>query len=107
MYTSANATQVAAGLAANYALATIIAIGLLIVILMVVAIVMVAKNKMSVQDWQKTALGIPKGSVRAAIALLFGFITIGVWLATKDMPPWLIGILGTVVGFYFGAKATK
>jgi len=106
MYTSANATA-ATGLAANYALATIIVIGSLIVILMVVAIVMVAKNKMSVQDWQETALGIPKGSVRAAIALLFGFITIGVWLATKDMPPWLIGILGTIVGFYFGAKASK
>ena len=99
------AEQATVGLIPSYALVTIITVVGLIIILMIVSVVLVGRGKMSVQDWQETSLGIPKGSVRALLALIFTFIAIGVWITTKDMPTWLIGILGAIIGFYFGSKA--
>jgi len=88
-----------------YAWVTIGAVGGLIIILMAIAVGLIAKGKMTVENWQERALGIPKGSVRALIALLFCFIAIGAWITTDEMPGWLIGILGAIIGFYFGSKA--
>ena len=99
--------QVTTGLVSNYAWITIAVVGGLIVILMIIALVLIATNKMEVETWHETSLGIPRGSVRALLALFFCFIAIGVWITTKEMPAWLIGILGAIIGFYFGSKATS
>ena len=99
--------QTITALVPAYAWVIIGVVGGLIIILMVIAVVLIGKGKMSVETWQETSLGIPKGSVRALLALFFCFVAIGVWITTKAMPEWLIGILGAVIGFYFGAKATK
>lgn len=63
------------------------------------------KNK---EKWSEQALGLPTGSVRAIIALLFIVMIIFAALnsiALKDVPPWLLGIVGTIIGFYFGTKS--
>ena len=82
-------------------------VGGLIIILMGIAVALVKNGKMTVESWQESSLGIPKGSVRALLALLFCFVAIGAWITTNQMPEWLIGILGAIIGFYFGSKATK
>ena len=64
-----------------------------------------SKNK---EKWSEQALGLPTGSVRAIIALLFIVMIIFAALnsiALKDVPPWLLGIVGTIIGFYFGTKS--
>jgi hypothetical protein len=50
---------------------------------------------------------LPDGSVRAllAIAILAFVIWATVTKSTYTLPSWAIGILGTVVGFYFGSNA--
>ena len=52
----------------------------------------------------KSPLWLPPGSIRAILALLLvggGLFTV---LATNDIPQCLLGLIGAVVGFYFGAK---
>jgi len=102
---AASANQTSVGLVPNYALITIIAVVAIIIVLMIIAVVLVGTGKMSVETWKEQSLGIPKGSIRALLALIFCFVAIGVWITTKNMPEWLIGILGAIVGFYFGSKA--
>lgn len=64
------------------------------------------------------ALGLPAGSVRAILALsivpivVLGAIAMGLWMLWKEQYTSALGILsgltgmgGTVVGYYFGAKA--
>jgi hypothetical protein len=54
-------------------------------------------------DWWEHPLGLPTGSVRALIALLF----IALIAITGGEQEWLVGIVGTIVGFYFGGKKTS
>ena len=64
------------------------------------------------QRWSLRSLGLPQGSVRALIAfsLIFTLVFLimsgvnGGESAAKipDLPDWLVAILGTVIGFYFG-----
>ena len=59
-------------------------------------------------DWRNQPLGLPKGSVRAIIALVA--IATACYLAlteTADIPDWLNTILSVIVGFYFGQKVAK
>lgn len=59
-------------------------------------------------DWRNQALGLPKGSVRAIIALVA--IATACYLALMgmtDIPEWLNTILSVIVGFYFGQKVAK
>ena len=60
------------------------------------------------EKWSEQALGLPTGSVRAIIALLFIVIIIYaalIGIDLKDVPQWLLGIVGTIIGFYFGTKS--
>jgi len=56
-------------------------------------------------NWYNNPFGMPRGSVRAIITLLF-VITALVLGAAGEMTnnEWLIGILGTIIGFYFGER---
>ncbi|HDJ37606.1 MAG TPA: hypothetical protein ENF24_00220 [Methanosarcinales archaeon] len=59
-------------------------------------------------DWRNQPLGLPKGSVRAIIALVA--ITTACYLAltgATDIPDWLNTIVSVIVGFYFGQKVAK
>jgi Ca2+/H+ antiporter len=68
---------------------------------------LIKTEKLSVQEWFKKSLGLPQGSVRALIAFIILFLVVVSVIIGKDnfpeLPQWLVGILGAVVGFYFGA----
>ncbi len=84
----------------------IIFVAAVIVILWGISIYFVKTGKLKAQDWSLKALGLPQGSVRAIIALLLLFSLVYVIMTgaqIPDLPDWLVGILGTVIGFYFGA----
>jgi amino acid transporter len=73
--------------------------------IIVLSLVNLWKNK---EKWSEQALGLPTGSVRAIIALLFIVMIIFAALngiGLSDVPPWLLGIVGTIIGFYFGTKS--
>ena len=76
------------------------------VVLWGISIYFVKAGKMTGHDWSKRSLGLPQGSVRALLALIILFLLIFSFVAKaqiSDLPDWLVGILGTVIGFYFGA----
>jgi len=50
-------------------------------------------------------LGLPKGSVRALMALAVIGGTMFIYLWTNEVPDWLISAFGTAFGFYFGNRA--
>ena len=81
------------------------------IVLWGISIYFVKTGKMTGDDWCKRSLGLPQGSVRALLALIILFMLIFSMVANTeipDLPEWLVGILGTIVGFYFGAAmATK
>ncbi len=82
---------------------------LIVVILAVLwgtSIYFVKTGKLSAHDWSMKSLGLPQGSVRALLAflLLFSLVfSILTGTTIPDLPDWMVGILGTVIGFYFGA----
>ena len=76
--------QTVTALVPAYAWVIIGVVGGLRIILMAIAVVLIGKSKMSVETWQETSLGIPKGSVRALLALFFCFVAIGVWINNKS-----------------------
>ena len=76
------------------------------VILLGVSIYFIKTGRMTAKEWSLKSLGLPQGSVRALIAFLLLFTLIYVVLknmTVPDLPDWLVGIMGTVIGFYFGA----
>jgi len=71
-----------------------------------ISIYFVKTGRLSAHDWSMRSLGLPQGSVRALLALLILFLLISSTLTNTqlpDLPDWLVGILGTIIGFYFGA----
>jgi len=67
-------------------------------------------GKLTAWDWQLNALGLPRGSVRAMLAI--GFVATLIICAIEgihmpDLPEWAVGIMGSIVGFYFGAASTR
>lgn len=52
-------------------------------------------------------LGLPKGSVRALLAIGVVFGTVFIHLVTGEVPDWLISAFGTAFGFYFGSRTGK
>lgn len=52
-------------------------------------------------------LGLPKGSVRALIALIVVGGSLGFYLTHGDLPQSLLGILGVIIGYYFGSRAAN
>lgn len=60
----------------------------------------------SKDNWYSYPLGVPSGSVRALIALLF---VVAVLFGSNDFKnnATIAGILGTILGFYFGDRKSK
>ena len=59
-------------------------------------------------DRRNQPLGLPKGSVRAIIALVV--IATACYLtltAAANIPDWLNTVVSAIVGFYFGQKVAK
>ena len=59
-------------------------------------------------DRRNQPLGLPKGSVRAIIALVV--IATACYLTLTEMadiPDWLNTVVSAIVGFYFGQKVAK
>lgn len=66
--------------------------------------------RLSAWDWHLNSLGLPRGSVRAILALLFISTLIVCSLKgveMPEMPEWAVGIAGAIVGFYFGAATNR
>ena len=79
------------------------------VVLWGISIYFVKTEKMSAQEWSKRSLGLPQGTVRALIALIILFLMVIAAISGEkfpDLPDWLVGILGAIIGFYFGAALT-
>ena len=49
-------------------------------------------------------LHLPKGSVRALVALVIVVASVTYLFVNKELPTGLVGVLGAVIGFYFGQK---
>ena len=50
-------------------------------------------------------LGLPKGSIRAIIALIFSAGAVVGQIITGDVPEWMVAILSAIIGFYFAGRA--
>ncbi len=100
--TSANLAEIVPYM--KYLIVFVIAV---MVVLWVVSIYFMKKGTMSIKEWSKRSLGLPQGSVRALLAFVILFLVVAAVIIGKDefpdLPDWLVGILGAVVGFYFGA----
>ena len=89
---------------------TIISLCGIVVILLLISVILLGKGRLKPSDWLTHPLGIPTGSVRALLAILIVFVMVLVAMSDnitikKDVPEWLLGIMGAVVGFYFGGRA--
>lgn len=88
----------------------IIIIAVVLGVLWGVSFYFIKTNKLDANKWALKSLGLPRGSVRALLAFLILFLLIFPAATGKplpDLPQWLIGILGSIVGFYFGAAMAK
>ena len=77
-----------------------------LVVLWGMSIYLMRTGKLSASDWSKRSLGLPQGSVRALLAIIILFLLVFCIVGETelpDLPEWLVGILGTIIGFYFGA----
>jgi amino acid transporter len=86
---------------ANIAAVIISMVGMIIVL-------SIANRWKNRDKWSEQALGLPTGSVRAIIALLFIVMIIFAAFNKMDLyklPEWLLGIVGPIIGFYFGTKS--
>jgi uncharacterized BrkB/YihY/UPF0761 family membrane protein len=75
-----------------------------------ISVYFIQTKKMNAKDWFNWTLGLPRGSVRALIAFIILLLLLYPALNNHplpDIPEWLVGILGTVIGFYFGAATAK
>lgn len=63
---------------------------------------------MGEEEHEDKPLWLPKGSVRAIMAL--ATIATACYMAmfsAQLLPDWLVGLIGTIVGFYFGTRAAS
>jgi hypothetical protein len=97
-----NATGLAAAdpFGIGYFGSVIIALGLMFAFI----VIMWQVGKGRTDKWWDYPLGMPNGSIRALIALLFVIIIL---LYGEQPQPWLMGIVGTIIGFYFGERMGK
>ena len=49
-------------------------------------------------------LGLPKGTVRAFISMGIIGVALAKWYIDGSIPDPLLGIVGTVIGFYFASR---
>lgn len=52
-------------------------------------------------------LGLPKGSVRAIIALAVVIGSLVYFGVYKELPQAVAGVLGVVIGYYFGSRTAN
>jgi hypothetical protein len=91
--------------------------GLLLSLLHFVWDIYLVDVKITIRSKMKEPLGMPKGTVRAIITILVVFsylIFVGFSLfatvymkATFEIPTYLTGILGVVIGYYFGSRGKE
>ncbi len=55
----------------------------------------------------KYPLGLPAGSVRALLALIIVAATLIYYCLWRDIPQALLGVLGVVIGYYFGSRSAN
>jgi hypothetical protein len=109
------------GFQLNQALAALVA---LVIVASVFIWLSYMGTKRTNPRWFSNPLGMPNGSVRAIIALLFVItLLLAAYPSSLDHsdpqknnatnpaspnapPQWLLGILGTIIGFYFGERAS-
>jgi hypothetical protein len=78
-------------------------VGIIVLLGLLCYMWMRGKTENKDSGWWTHPLGLPTGSVRALIALLF----IAMIAITGGKEDWLVGIVGTIIGFYFGGKKTS
>jgi len=90
----------------------VVVVGGVFLVLLIVSLVLIKGDRIKSERWAERPLGIPTGSVRAMLALVI--VIVAVWAATgpepgfvDKVPEWLLGILGAVIGFYFGSRGIK
>lgn len=52
-------------------------------------------------------LGLPRGSIRALLALMIVATALYIVATTGNLPEILIGLVGVVVGWYFGSRGAN
>lgn len=81
-----------------------------ILIISVLGILSLLNLWINKDSWSETAFGLPRGTIRATIAIL---LVIMVFLSQlgrielNTMPQWLLAIVGTIIGFYFGERKSQ
>ena len=80
------------------------------IILWGISVYLIKTGRLSAWDWQLNALGLPVGSVRAILAI--GFISTLIissleGIQIPELPEWAVGLMGSIVGFYFGAASMR
>ena len=68
------------------------------------------EEKMSEEEIKATIegdlpLGLPKGSIRALLALILAIGGVVVHILTGDVPEWMVTALSIIIGFYFAGRA--
>lgn len=53
---------------------------------------------------EKSSLGLPVGSIRAILALSITGVSLATIIINGEIPQSLLGILGSILGYYFAAK---
>jgi hypothetical protein len=89
-----------------------IGVGGIVIVLLLVSVLQMRKNKLEPSVWLEHPLGVPTGSVRVLLAILLVFVTVLAanareGCAIRDIPQWLLTIVGAVIGFYFGNRGLK
>jgi L-asparagine transporter-like permease len=62
------------------------------------------------EGWSQTPFGLPNGTIRATITLIFIILVLVVifqGIEVKSMPEWLLAIVATIIGFYFGERKAE
>jgi ABC-type methionine transport system permease subunit len=78
-----------------------------IIVLWGISVYLLQTGKLKAKEWLTHTLGLPTASVRALIAFIIIFLVFCPAMTKQslpELPSWLVGILGTIIGFYFGAS---
>jgi hypothetical protein len=62
------------------------------------------------ERWSQTPFGLPNGTIRATITLIFitlVLIVVFQGIEVQSMPEWLLAIVATIIGFYFGERKAE
>lgn len=80
---------------------------LIISVLGILSLLNLCINK---DKWSETAFGLPKGTIRATLAIFLVYMVFSFQsgkINVDTVPLWLISIVGTIIGFYFGERKSQ